>query len=181
MDENVNLNERSQLNSLATLLTDPARVTQPSRTRLFFWYWLPAIVWVALVATFSSSALGGAHTSTWMQKVLEIIGVNLTWPQFVVLHHLIRKSAHFTSYGILSVLLFRAFRGTGNPRRRWRMTWALPALSIAFLVASSDEIHQSFTPGREGMWQDVALDMMGATFAQIAIVVWSSHRTLRRR
>jgi VanZ family protein len=151
-----------------------------SPIRLFLWYWLPATVWLVLVALFSSSALTGSNTLTWLEKLLQILNVRLDGSQLLLAHYLFRKTAHFISYGILSALLFRAFRGTANTQRQWRLRWAFLALIISLIVASSDEFHQLFTPGREGTLRDVVLDTMGAAFAQIIVLLWTSRLRARR-
>lgn len=133
-----------------------------------------------LVALFSSSALTGSNTLTWLEKMLQFLTIQLETSQLLVAHYLFRKTAHFISYAILSALLFRAFRGTADTRRPWRMRWALLALIISVIVASSDELHQLFTPGREGTLRDVVLDTIGAAFAQIVLLLWTSRPRARR-
>jgi VanZ family protein len=134
---------------------------------------VPALLWLLLVAIFSSTSAGASNTLIVLEKLLAILHIKLAWHQLIVAHYLIRKTAHFVSYAILGALLFRAFRGTDRWHRGWRTRWAVFALGIALLVSSSDEIHQFFTPGRQGKWQDVALDMMGAGFAQICLLLAS--------
>ena len=61
-------------------------------------------------------------------------------------HFYIRKGGHVFGYGLLSILLFRAWRETlpaiGNPK--WTLRWANIAVLGTALVASLDEWHQSF-------------------------------------
>src|SRR4051794_41479361 len=76
---------------------------------------------------------------------------------------IMRKTAHLTEYGILSALTFRAFRGA---RKSWNPRWAIGAIVFAALIASIDEIHQSFVPSRTGTWHDVLLDAAGAALGQ---------------
>jgi VanZ family protein len=92
----------------------------------------------------------------------------LNTPTFGLIHFLLRKSAHFTEYAILSALWFRALR-VGLPTL-WQIRWALIGLVISLLVAIVDEVHQAFVPSRTGSAHDVLLDLCGALFAQI--VIW---------
>jgi VanZ family protein len=62
---------------------------------------------------------------------------------------LLRKIAHAGEYAVLGALLVRA---AGRP-------WVAVALGVAYAI--SDEIHQSFVPGRAGSPLDVALDAAG--------------------
>lgn len=72
----------------------------------------------------------------------------------------VRKAAHMTEYGILSIL-FYIWLGKWQFRVRRR---ALLAIAFAALYAVSDEIHQLFVPGRAGMVRDVVIDSMGSVF-----------------
>lgn len=147
-------------------------VTRSVRPARVFWtYWFPALLWLALVAVFSSSLFGAGHSGGWLQSILRSLHLQLTVQQFESLHFLIRKGMHFFAYAVLSGLFFRALRGTESPLAPWRLQWAALALGVALLTSSSDEIHQAFTPGRTGTWHDVFLDMLGASFAQSVILV----------
>ncbi len=64
---------------------------------------------------------------------------------------LMKKTAHFSEYLILTLLLHRSFRGKS----------IIPAITIALFYAFSDEIHQLFVPGRTGALRDVAIDFAG--------------------
>jgi VanZ family protein len=66
---------------------------------------------------------------------------------------LFKKGSHALAYGILWTLLWL---GTGRP-------WL--ALVISLIYAISDELHQTFVPGRNGWWVDVAVDAVGALLA----------------
>lgn len=61
----------------------------------------------------------------------------------------LRKLAHLVEYAILGVLLARALG------RGW------PAILLGSLYAGSDELHQTFVPGRVGAPLDWALDTVG--------------------
>ena len=131
-----------------------------------------------MVALFSTGTFGAANTGGVLAWLLRTFHISITSRHFVFIHVLIRKSAHLTAYGLLSALFFRAWRGE-NRNRRWRWTWALLALLVSLATASSDELHQHFTPGRTGAVSDVELDMMGAGFAQLMIVAFTARQKRR--
>lgn len=93
---------------------------------------------------------------------------------------MIRKSAHFLAYGLLSAFAFFSWRATLVSTRRWNVRWSILALGLTLLAASLDEFHQSFVASRGSSWHDVALDMTGAIVFQIAIAAWLSVRSSRR-
>jgi VanZ family protein len=68
----------------------------------------------------------------------------------------LRKLAHAAEYAVLGALLVRAMR---RP---------LPAFAVAVLYAISDEVHQTFVPGREGAVLDVLVDAAGAAAGVLA-------------
>ena len=70
---------------------------------------------------------------------------------------LVRKGAHFSEYALLAVLAFGAFVRIKRHSLRW-----LAAVGFAFVYACSDELHQTFVPGRAGMFRDVVVDTSGA-------------------
>lgn len=77
---------------------------------------------------------------------------------FDICHKVVRKSAHFTEYFLLAVLstwLAKSYRLS------FRFSGILSA-SYCFLYAISDEIHQTFIPGRSGAAFDVGVDFFGA-------------------
>ena len=73
-----------------------------------------------------------------------------------MLHALVRKSAHFTEYGVLFWLLLRGPMA-GRPYL---------ALTVCVLYAFLDEGHQMFVQGRTASLYDVALDSTGALFSR---------------
>ena len=64
----------------------------------------------------------------------------------------LRKAAHMAEYAILFALARRAM---GDAR----------GFAFTLLYAASDELHQSFVPGRHGAWTDVLVDGAGALLA----------------
>ena len=71
---------------------------------------------------------------------------------------IVRKAAHFSIYTLLGLLLTAAVSSTfpaGGYKRLW-----LPFL-LGALWAVSDEIHQSFVPGRSCELRDMAIDSAG--------------------
>ncbi len=120
------------------------------------------------------------------QNTSRIIGPILRWFNPSVadetvwrIQLVVRKTAHFTEYGILSVLLWRArrrpVRGDSRP---WRWSEAAVAAGVAILFAITDEWHQSFVPSRAGSLLDVLIDSSGAILAMIGL--WWVGRRLRK-
>ncbi len=104
------------------------------------------------------------------------------WDRFAIWHFYIRKGGHVFGYGLLSILLFRAWRETlpTASGATWTRRWTNIAILGTALVASLDEWHQSFIPSRTGTVRDVILDTCAGIGAQILWFFWvrwsSGHR-----
>lgn len=130
-------------------------------------YWLPALVWTAVILSASTDAFSSPNTGNVLERIaVWLIRHPLAPATLDALNFLVRKCAHVTEYGILGALIFRALRGE---RPSWNLRWAIVAVLLTAGVASADEIHQTFTLLRTGTWHDVVLDTAGATLAQLLI------------
>ena len=139
--------------------------------------WIAAILWLILIAIESTAMLSAENTGRFLYPLLHFLfGVDLAG--FEDWHFYIRKSGHVVGYGILSVLLFRAWRATlpAMTNVKWTLRWATIAVLGTAFVASLDEWHQSFIPSRTGRWQDVVLDTCAGIGAQMLVFLWCMWR-----
>ena len=134
------------------------------------------LFWLGAIAAFSTDTFSSAHTGIILRKIIHAVYGPISSHQFEQLHFFIRKTAHFTVYGILSWLAFLAWRTTLPAPRRWTLGWAGLAMTVVFVAASLDEFHQTFVPSRTGSSRDVMLDLIGALFFQIMIAVFLRER-----
>ena len=109
-----------------------------------------------------SGAAGGSNvTGSWLAWLIPPLH-----PLFEPVHVLVRKAIHVVAYGFLGALWFRAVRGE---RRGWMLRWSMIAVVLAVVVASADEWHQMYVPGRTATPRDVIIDCCGASLAQLLI------------
>ena len=119
------------------------------KLQFFLRYWLPALVYVAVIFTLSAQA-------------------RLTPP----LHFQNSdKVMHLLEYGGLGLFLSRAIRAS-MPGRTWLAT-ALATAFVGLTIAACDEKFQSYVPGRESSVFDWLADGIGITFAQIAFLAFA--------
>jgi VanZ family protein len=150
----------------------------PAVTRRdFAKFWLPVILWMALIFTLSTG-LGS------MQRTSRIIGplLRLVWPDVSdkTIHDVqvvVRKGGHVTGYAVLAILLLRA-RNQGLFPDTWNTKSALVSETVAILYAISDEVHQSFEPTRYASAWDVVIDALGAAVG--LLIIWAIGK-LRRK
>jgi VanZ family protein len=140
-------------------------------------YWGPPIIWMSVIFWFSTDLFSGDNTGSLLWKIVSFVYPGATRELFDSIHFLVRKSGHLTEYAVLALLLFRAFRS--GSQERWRLRWALYSLLVAFLYASLDEYHQTFTRRRTASFYDSLIDTSGAV--TVLILLWLFRRKNERR
>jgi VanZ family protein len=92
--------------------------------------WLPAITGMVVIFGFSSIP-------------------SREMPNFGLWDLIVKKGAHMLGYGLLALAYWYGLRFN---KRSW---WL--ALLLALLYAITDELHQSFVPGRHPSWVDALI------------------------
>lgn len=157
--------------------------------------WLPAIALMAILFAFSSqsyeeqSLVPDIEKNTSDQWIADWFGgIRFSYGGHEIsvesvggasfIEFFIRKAAHFGSYALLAALLVFALGGNvrTNGGRRY-----FYAVLIAFLYACTDEWHQSLTPGRTALVQDVVLDTIGAVCGAAFAMLLNRWRGAGRR
>lgn len=136
-------------------------------------HWVPAALAVLVIGFESTIFMSANNTSRWLLPIWEYLFGPITPKHWSLVHHYIRKTGHFTGYGLVSLCFFHGFRTTLKSAGSLPALWyrsAIFALGCTFLVASADEIHQAFLPGRGGSLLDVLLDTCGAVVAQLLVL-----------
>jgi VanZ family protein len=114
----------------------------------FIKYWIPPILWMAVIFYFSSRP--------------SIKASNVLVVQFTIF-----KILHMLEYGILFILLYRAFRSF-DKITLWQNLYQ--AWFLAIVYGMTDEIHQVFTPTREPAIRDILIDAVGVSIT--LFVIW---------
>jgi len=97
--------------------------------------WGPVFTWASLIFIMSS--------------IESVPSAQIIWWDFII-----KKLAHVFEFAVLYYLLVRALKGHQRPLRL--------AFFITLIYAITDELHQSFTPGRFPSPLDVGFDSFGA-------------------
>ncbi len=157
----------------------PGRPIARQSVRSFVLTWLPAMLGLCVIAFESTETFTAGNTSRWLRPAWQAIFGAVSDPAWEKIHHYIRKTGHFTGYGTLSLLFLRGWlrtlaRGLHETLAAFRFRAATLAILYTFLAASADEFHQTFLPGRTGLFRDVLLDTAGALVAHLlfALLVW---------
>ena len=140
------------------------------KPRPFLKYWLPVLIWMALIFSASADSHSYEHSSRFIGPLLHWLFPRMSQSRIEVIHHFFRKGAHLTEYAMLALLLWRAVRQpVKNDPRPWRWPEAGLALAIVFLYAASDEFHQIFVPTRSPLVSDVLIDTAGGAAGLLAL------------
>src|SRR5262249_20171577 len=127
----------------------------------FLKYWLPLLIWLAVIFVGSTSVMSAEHTSRYIVPFLLWLKPGISpraiWTILVV----VRKCAHVIEYTVLALLLWRALRSI--PALCTVMFFVFGCfLLVCALFAASDEFHQTFVKSRPPSVRDVLLDVGGA-------------------
>ncbi len=142
-----------------------------------FYRYAALLIWIAFIFFLSSGQASAAQTSRFIRPLLDLFLSSLALPETIDLIHAgIRKLAHLFIYAVAGILAIRAFRGS-MPQPTTVQT--LSALSLVLLVATIDEINQSFDPTRTGSPFDVAIDLAGGIIGVAGVLLMSRLRPKR--
>lgn len=110
----------------------------PSKKWLLIQYWIPIFLYCGIIVYLSSQSYPSRHFPSFL------FGLN-------------DKLVHGVEYGILGILLYRAFHQT---------TRTIGSICLAIICAVafgiSDELHQWLVPNRQADIWDVLADTLGA-------------------
>ncbi len=125
-------------------------------------YFTPALLWMILIF-YMSSQVGNdsAGMSDMIVSFIQSLIHDITTVEVSIntLSFIIRKSAHVIEYMILTFFFLYAFYKNKYNK------YLLYSASLSVLYAMSDELHQTFIPGRSGTAVDVGIDTIGVVLA----------------
>ena len=149
----------------------------PNKRRGRLIRYAPLILWLGVIFFLSSGQGSMAETSRFIRPIIEFFFPSAAPDTFLIVHALIRKTAHFVEYAVLAMFTARAFStSTADVLRRH---WILFSFALVVLIAIIDESNQSFETSRTGSIWDVLLDIGGGVTA-IFIYFLITHRIATR-
>jgi VanZ family protein len=150
--------------------------------------WFPVLCSLIFVCFTSTSFMGGNHTQVLVNLVWRTFLGKWHWDLTAPVNIMCRKVGHFFGYGVIGLIFRNAWHASirarimriGASLATLQGMISVSALSVlsTFIIASLDELHQRFVPGRVSSFRDVMVDTTGAIF--LNVVFWTV-RSYRRR
>ena len=143
----------------------------PYSLRLWLVSWGAPFLWMALI--FAGSSIPGRDADMMTRKASGI--------EEPIRIQRIKDAVHVIEYGILAILLARAFI---RRNRRLSMRHACMSFAIAALYGISDEVHQFFVPLRAPGMDDVLRNTVGAGLATVFMVFldrWKRRKEMNKK
>ena len=150
------------------------------KLRPFLKYWLPVLIWMALIFSASADSHSYEHSSRFVEPFLHWLFPQMPQTRVEKIHHLIRKCAHLTEYAVLALLLWRAVRRpVKNDPRPWNWREARLALLLSFFFTppAMNSIN-CLCPPRSPLVSDVLIDTAGGAAGLLALWIfgrWRKH------
>ncbi|MDO8240861.1 MAG: VanZ family protein [Candidatus Moranbacteria bacterium] len=119
--------------------------------------WLLVLVWAIIIFGLSAMPGTGDHP-------------------YSLFYFVERKTFHVLEYFVLSILLWRAWAQNFSQKKSF---WFAGITTL--LYAASDEWHQTFVFGREGVLRDVVIDSIGIFLAVIFILKFKQWKEKRKQ
>ena len=136
--------------------------------------WWPAFLWSSFIFVASTDSFSSDHTSHFIIPMLHWLFPAMSADTIDLVHHFLRKCAHFVEYFIFFLLVYRGVRAG---RKEFHWSWGLLAWFIVVLYSLSDEFHQLFVESRGPSIFDSLLDSTGALIA--LLLVYLAYRYFR--
>ena len=149
---------------------------------------LTTVLTIAVMVLIFSFSMEDAERSDQTSGLISWQVIHMVYPDFdrqtpeeqyncyETVQHLVRKTAHFTEYTILGLMMRFCLASWFGKRKGM-----LPAAWLAgTLYAGTDELHQRLIDGRSAQWTDVMLDscgvLTGALIASLILALsWREH------
>lgn len=160
------------------VLLNPAPVParKPGRVE-----WIPMVLGVVFVACTSNAFMGGAHSQAVIGAVWQGLLGRWHFEEVGTVNLLARKIGHFLGHGVLALVFRNTWytvlrRWVPDRANEWLSGAAFLAVMTTLAIASLDEMHQMFVPGRVGCVRDVMIDTAGSFVANLLFVSVKMHR-----
>lgn len=151
--------------------------------------WIPALLSIVFVCFTSTSFMSGRHTQVLVDSVWRTFLGTWHWNLTGPINGVGRKIGHFLGYGTIGLIFRNAWHTSiragllriGASLATFQGMVSVSALSVlsTFIIASLDELHQRFVPGRVSSFRDVMVDTTGAIF--LNVVFWTVRAHKRRK
>jgi len=115
--------------------------------------WILLISWAFIIFFLSNQS--GELSSNESQEIINYV-INSNEDILNMIHNPLREFMHFFEYFIFGILLYNVFLNYNVKEK------IIASILISFIYILTDEIHQTFIPGRTFELLDIGLDLAGS-------------------
>jgi len=144
----------------------------------FVKYWLPLLLWLAVIFLGSTDLMSAEHTSRFIVPFLRWLKPDISAETLASIHFIVRKCAHLGEYAVLALLLLRAAIFTTNLKRSLAILYVSVWVACLF-VATTDEFHQTLVASRGALATDIMIDSGGAILGLLIGAVFGMTRSIK--
>jgi VanZ family protein len=132
------------------------------------------LVWLVVIFIDSTDLMSAQHTSRFIVPFLRWLKPNISLEALASIHFLIRKCAHLSEYAVLALLFLRAAFCMTDLRSP--VILYASVRRACFLVAATDEFHQTLVASRGASASDVMIDSVGAILGLLIAAIFLKRR-----
>ncbi|MGN0614018.1 MAG: VanZ family protein [Porcipelethomonas sp.] len=148
--------------------------------------WILVLCWMGIIFFFSaqkaevSSSQSGGFAEILagiLHPDIDELSISDREKFFDQCQFIVRKTAHFSAYGLLGILTFIACRIS-----KFKI-YPLISAAICLIYSISDEIHQIFVEGRSNELRDVLIDFSGSLtgICGMALIFYIASKIINKR
>lgn len=127
------------------------------------------IAWMCFIFYMSGkTADASTKDSDFVINLLNSLGLNFSSNLGEFASVIVRKGAHLTEYMILCLLIYNVL---SDYMEIGKKVFICSVVGV-FLYACSDELHQTFVPGRAGRFTDVLIDTTGGIIGVFVVRIY---------
>ncbi|MGL4654959.1 MAG: VanZ family protein [Sarcina sp.] len=127
------------------------------------------VAWMCFIFYMSGkTAEASTKDSDFIINLVNSLGLNFSQNFGEFASVIVRKGAHLSEYAILCFLIYNVL----SDYIKIRKSVFIYSLLGVFLYACSDELHQTFVPGRAGRFTDILIDTTGGVIGLAIITIY---------
>lgn len=139
--------------------------------------YLLLLFWMGLIFYLSNQtgSVSGTESGHILYNILNFFHVSNIDSVIEIIHNPIRECMHAFEYFVLGILVMNVLSNNNI-----KNNIIIISVSLCFIYAITDEIHQVFVPNRTFEYLDIFLDLVGSLLGSYLFKIVKKYRKLRK-